>query len=78
MEKPKSGERWFVYLDHPRIGGGWRVVDIKRAGWKWVSCRTAGCQTNFRMMLKKWNLVNKRPMYLNEEGEWKALWNKIV
>ena len=74
MRVQKVTPEWFAYLDHPSIGSGWRVIGVRKAGWKWVHLRALGCGTNFKLLLKKWVKVDKRPLYQNQRGEWKADW----
>jgi len=68
----KIEPKWFCYLEHKNIGCGWRVVGVRKSGWKWIYLCALGCKTNFKMTLKKWATINKRPMYKNSWDEWKA------
>lgn len=42
MNKPKTGDVFDVHLDNemPRIGSGFRIVEIVSYGWKWVKVKT--------------------------------------
>lgn len=42
MSKPKTGDVFSVHLDNqmPRIGSGFRIVEIVSYGWKWVKVKT--------------------------------------
>ncbi len=42
MSKPKAGDIIHLHLDNqmPRIGSGFRVVEIVSYGWKWVRVKT--------------------------------------
>ena len=42
MSKPKTGDVFDVHLDNemPRIGSGFRIVEIVSYGWKWVKVKT--------------------------------------
>ena len=73
--KQKLKPDWFCYLDNARIGSGWRVISVRKFGWKWLFLQDWGSKTNFKMTFAKWELIIKCPME-NVEGDWKALWKK--
>ena len=76
MDKLKPN--WCAYLDHPTAGSGWRVVSVRKYGWKWLFLQDWGTKANFKMTLKKWAAISRRPMYKNEAGEWKANWSDKI
>ena len=73
--KHKLKPDWCCYLDNARIGSGWRVISVRRFGWKWLFLQDWGTKANFKMTFAKWELITKCPME-NVEGDWKALWKK--
>ncbi len=74
--KQKLKPDWCCYLDSARIGSGWRVISVRKYGWKWLFLQDWGTKNNFRMTFAKWERISKRPMK-KIKGEWKSLWDEI-
>lgn len=76
MSRPKKlVPEWFANLDNARIGSGWRVLAVRKTGRKWIFLTALGCGTNFRMLLKDWNDVSKKPIK-KIKGKYSAIWDE--
>lgn len=53
MSKTKTGDVFNVHLNNemPRIGSGFRIVEIVSYGWKWVKVKTI--HTDERLVFKQ-------------------------